>query len=323
MTVTVRADDVPAASRAEYWRHVVGDTEVPMEVRVDHGPDFPNRLVAGNVGGLWVSDVTSGPGESLRTWRHVRRSAPDFYQVWVQVRGHAMAEQDGRAARLRPGDFALSDLARPFRCAYPAFRGISVRFPRFLLPAHDVDLVRGLTGVRMAGDRGAGTLVSSLIRRLPRYLEDRDDADGTRVGTAVLDLLATALAGHVDRGDTIPPDPAQRALRLRIHAFIEQRLADPELAPALIAEAHHISVRYLHKLFEAEETTVAALIRRRRLDRCRRDLVDPSLVLRPVSAIGARWGFTSAAHFGKLFRLAYGLTPVEYRTKVAPRGSAG
>jgi AraC-like DNA-binding protein len=58
---------------------------------------------------------------------------------------------------------------------------------------------------------------------------------------------------------------------------------------------------------------VAGLIRQRRLERCRRDLLDPSLEDVPVSAIAARRGLTSAAHFSRVFRAAYGASPVEYR----------
>jgi AraC-like DNA-binding protein len=111
----------------------------------------------------------------------------------------------------------------------------------------------------------------------------------------------------------VPPNTSRRALVLRVHAFIEDRLGDPRLTPATIARAHHVSLRSLYKLFEEEHASVAGLIRERRLERCRRDLLDPSLGEVPVSAIAARWGLTNAAHFSRAFRAAYGASPVEYR----------
>ncbi len=130
---------------------------------------------------------------------------------------------------------------------------------------------------------------------------------------AALDLLTVALAGRLDRHGEVRPDVSQRALLLRVRAFIEDRLADPRLSPATVARAHHVSLRFLYKLFEGERASVAGLIRERRLDRCRRDLLDPSLGGVPVSAIAARWGLTNAAHFSRAFRAAYGVSPVEYR----------
>ena len=111
----------------------------------------------------------------------------------------------------------------------------------------------------------------------------------------------------------MPPETRQRALLQRSHAFVEQRLGDPELTPATIAGAHYISVRYLYRLFEGEPAGVAGWVRQRRLERCRRDLLDPALAARPVSAIAARWGLANASHFSRAFRAAYGLSPVEYR----------
>ncbi|MFI7132105.1 helix-turn-helix transcriptional regulator [Nonomuraea sp. NPDC050153] len=62
-----------------------------------------------------------------------------------------------------------------------------------------------------------------------------------------------------------------------------------------------------------EGHTVAGWIRERRLDQCRHDLADPLLAARPINAIAARWGFTSAAHFSQAFRSAYGLSPRQFR----------
>jgi AraC-like DNA-binding protein len=100
---------------------------------------------------------------------------------------------------------------------------------------------------------------------------------------------------------------------LRIQSFIGQHLGDPGLSPAMIAAAHHISVRTLHKLYEAEGQPIAASIRRQRLERCHQDLLDPGLRDCPVSAVGARWGFRDTAAFGRVFRSAYGVPPGEYR----------
>lgn len=134
-----------------------------------------------------------------------------------------------------------------------------------------------------------------------------------RLAAALMDLLIVALAERLGRAARLAPSTQRRALLASVRGFIDQRLADPELSPGAIAAAHHISLRYLHKLFEAQPTTVSGWIRQRRLERCRRDLLDPALADWPVSAIAARWGLVDAAHFSRLFRAAYGLPPTEYR----------
>jgi hypothetical protein len=61
-------------------------------------------------------------------------------------------------------------------------------------------------------------------------------------------------------------------LLLRIYAFIEESLPDPDLTPNRIAAAHHISSRSLFQLFEPRRVGVAGWIKRRLLEYCRRDL---------------------------------------------------
>jgi AraC-like DNA-binding protein len=112
---------------------------------------------------------------------------------------------------------------------------------------------------------------------------------------------------------------------LRIQAYIEERLGDPDLSPRSIAAAHHVSLRALHKLFEGSHTTVADRVRQRRLERARRDLLDPALRHEPVGAIATRWGFSSPTQFSRAFRTAHGVPPGEFRAHwlgPAPGGDA-
>jgi AraC-like DNA-binding protein len=189
---------------------------------------------------------------------------------------------------------------------------VAAVFPPSLLPLRDADLAR-LAALRVPGDHGAAALISSLARQLPEHLDGCTERGAARLAGAVLDLLVVALADRLERTAEISPETRQWALLRRTYALIEQRLADPELCPGELAAAQFISVRSLHKLFETQQTTVAEWVRQRRLERCARDLLDPALAGESIGAIGARWGITSQAHFSRLFRARYGVTPSDYR----------
>jgi AraC-like DNA-binding protein len=305
-----RTDDAPAGQRTRYWEQVVADTTLPLVGR-HHAGDFQARLVTGRLGHLTVTEATTPAGECVRTPRLIRRSSRDLYQIDVMTSGHVRVEHGGRRARLGPGDLALIDPTHPVRYVSSATTHVCVLFPRAMLPLAPDDVVR-LAGRRLAGDRGTGALVSTLARQLPRHLDDWHSSEAVHLGIAVVDLLRVALTARLSPAAT-PAEVRRQELLARVYAFIDDHLADPDLAPARIAAAHHISLRHLHKLFAAEQATVAGWVRRRRLERCRRDLLDPGLRHRPVSAIAARWGLTDPAHFSRAFRAAYGLPPVEYR----------
>nr|WP_316728251.1 helix-turn-helix transcriptional regulator [Streptomyces sp. 11x1] len=91
----------------------------------------------------------------------------------------------------------------------------------------------------------------------------------------------------------------------------------------MIAAAHHISLSYLHRLFQQDSPgeTVAAWIRAQRLEGARRDLADPALAATPVHTIAARWGMPRPSDFTRAFRWAYGVSPTGYR--VRERASRG
>ncbi|MGW7381446.1 helix-turn-helix domain-containing protein [Streptomyces sp. NPDC054794] len=109
--------------------------------------------------------------------------------------------------------------------------------------------------------------------------------------------------------------PIERLLH-DINTFIENHLADAGLTPASIAAAHHISVRYLHHLFQRDRRTVGTYVRQRRLERCRADLADPALAGRGVGQVGRHWGFRDPAVFSRAFKSAYGVTPGAYRSRL-------
>jgi AraC-like DNA-binding protein len=148
--------------------------------------------------------------------------------------------------------------------------------------------------------------------RLADSLDAVGGPNGTRLVHNALDLVTTLFNEELDLRGASSRDPHQILLG-RIHDFIEANLGDPDLSPGSIAAAHYISTRHLHDLFRELGTTVAASIRERRLERCRRDLRDPVLSDRPVTAIAARWGFLDSAHFSRIFRAAYGESPTGYR----------
>jgi AraC-like DNA-binding protein len=145
------------------------------------------------------------------------------------------------------------------------------------------------------------------------------EREAKRLGEVALDLAAATLAAQVDAEDQLGPETRRQALLARIEAFIEHNLGDPDLTPTVIAAHHHISLGYLHRLFQPRELTVAAWIRRQRLERARADLADLRLRARPLHAIAAQWGFRHAADFSRAFRAAHGLPPGDYRHQVLSR----
>jgi AraC-like DNA-binding protein len=316
--VLIRIDDESPSTRLDYFQHVVADTIVPFELRIDDDGDLRAEVLTGPLGTMHVTKVSAPPMRALRTPRLIRVSDPEVMKIAVQVRGHTVFAQDDREAALAVGDFTLEDLSRPCQLADldDVHEVLVVVFPRALLPLRDRELAR-LTTVAMSGRDGLGAPISTLALQLARHLDDYGPTEGGRLSSALMDLLIVAFAERLGCSHTIEAATRRRALLASVQTFMDQRLGDPSLSPSMVAAANHISLRYLYKLFETQHTTVAGWIRERRLEHCRQDLLDPTLGTCAVSAIGRRWGFIDASHFNRLFRAAFELPPAEYRRAVS------
>jgi AraC-like DNA-binding protein len=320
----VSTNGVPDNERFGCWRELVAKTLMPVDTRCEPQLErsFQAKLDICELGSVLVALMTGTPHEVHRTPKLIRQAGPADPEVCLLglgIRGAVVIAQDDRQAEVTPGDFFFYDTSRPYSGALspnvPASQMLIVRFARSLLPLSPRQLGQ-LTAVRIPGNHGVGALTSQFLRQLAQHFDDYSPADAARLSGIALDVLAAAFAHALDADKSLPPQTHHRALQARIHTFIQQNLGDPELTPGAIAAAHHISVRYLHKLFHEQGCTVAGWIRERRLERCRRDLADPLLADRPISAIAATWGFTNPAHFSQAFRAAFGFSPREFRATV-------
>jgi AraC-like DNA-binding protein len=316
MDTIFRTEDLPAAERFSGWAEVTAKTHVPTVFSSDHASDFRATLGLMDLGSVQVSALVHSPLESQRTPKLIRQSDPELYHLGFLRRGNGRFSQAGRDVVIGRHDLVLYDTSRPFRSQTDSEGSTSaeviMHMPKALLPLPS-NMVDRLIARPLPGDEGIGALLVGAINHLVVDRGRFKPADAIRVGTVLLDLLTSLLTRELDATAGVPPETHRAALAMEVRAFIERRLGDPLLSPSMIADAHRISVRLLQRIFQQDGLTVAAWIRHRRLDRCRRDLADPMLGSRPVHAIAARWGFPHAQHFSRAFRTAYGMPPQDYR----------
>ncbi|MFF0022721.1 AraC family transcriptional regulator [Streptomyces sp. NPDC005496] len=318
-----RTADLPVGDRFDAWTERLGRTHAPMELASDRSADYRARLRLIQLGDVTLWPSTFDPLVFRRTPKLIRRSDPEVLHLSLLQRGEGAATWAGREVAYGVDDFHVNCSS----WSYEIFTGpdpvttIGVEIPRSLiaLPAHQTDKV---IGRRISGREGFGALLAQFLVQLASDTDSYQPADAPRLGTVAADLV-TAVAAHVLESDVrLPPEAHGRALTLRVKAFVRRNLADPELTPATIAAAHHISRSYLHRLFQTEGITVAGYVREQRLRNARRDLTDPALRTRPIHVIAARWGFPRAAEFTRAFRTAYGVPPSEVRHG-SPRQAGG
>jgi len=323
MKAVVSTADVPAGRRFNFWQDAVCDVFVELDCRPVSDRHFFGEITTARANDLHFSVVRSCDQNVYRTPARIRAAKEDVLLISLQTRGHGLVIQDGREARLQPGDFACYDSTRPYTLSFnEKFEQLVLHMPRSLL-LERIGRSELLTARAISGASPVGSLVSPFLRQAAAVIGEVEPQTASRLAEISLALVTTAFGDLVDRERENAPEEqswARTALTYRAKAFIEEHLHDPKLAPTVVADALGISLRYLQLLFHAEHTTVSDWIWARRLARSQRRLTDPLLAHESIAQIAFGCGFTELAHFSRRFKAAFARSPRDYRAAHLPPG---
>ncbi|WP_181139438.1 helix-turn-helix domain-containing protein [Streptomyces sp. Ru71] len=308
---------VPPEDRVRHWERAVRSRLAPVEVTPRAGnTDFEGTISGGDAGCVRLLSMRATPLGLSCTARPVPAGRDDGPALILQEQGTATVRQDGRAAVVPAGCMVLLDLARPFRLEqHTPFHLYAVRLPERALGPSATHVPR-VTGRAFPGSEGVGALLRPFATEMAYGAATLAGHVRERLAGNLVDLVAALVDEQARLRGAKEPVTAREELVERIRAHIDTHLRDPRLSPARVAEAHGISLRRLHVLFEGEDTTVHRLVQQRRIEECARELRRRACASRSISAVGRGWGFRNAAHFSRAFRSVYGCSPSEWRAAV-------
>jgi AraC family transcriptional regulator len=148
--------------------------------------------------------------------------------------------------------------------------------------------------------------VTHVAARCVREFHACDPASDLALQGVALELLATVLRQRETR-ERRPPAWLLAARDL-LHAHVSDGVSLDVLAHACGAHPVHL-VRAFRQHFGAPP---GAYLRRLRVERARRSLLDTDL---PIAAIAAHAGFAHQGHLTRVFRTHLGTTPARYRAR--------
>lgn len=309
---TYSTSGIRPAQKTAYWNWLTWEKFLPCAAVIGDPVAFAGSVRRVRMADLYLSQLQADALTVHRSAQHVAQTREHRFFLHLQLEGDTISSQGGQEWRLKAGEFALADSARPSSKTYIGVRNRSlvVAIPAAILRRH-LPCPELMVGVVIDGHRGVGALAADfLCDSWKRHSTDLEPVAGDAVAGVLVDLLACAYA-------TITPvrdeGSVATARRVQVLNFIEAHLNDPELTPARIAASCKISARHLHHLFAGQGETIGKLILRRRLEEAARALGLPSQIHRSVTAIAFDLGFVSLTHFGRAFRQRYGCAPLEYR----------
>jgi AraC family transcriptional activator of tynA and feaB len=311
MSHSFSTDLVPASDRLEAWRWTATQICGDSRFQFPKASPFHGSIERRTLAGLEFTRFSSSP-VSFAKFPVVSEHAEDRGCIVItQLEGVRSYCQDGTTALLRPGDTTLVDSGRPWKsdCAGDCAR-LYLRIPRWRVESH-LRMARLPALPQISGISRSGAALYHLAASFYDGAEAMSAEEAAAAVEAYLDVLASCIV-QPDQVSTRPGNYAEH--QSRIEQFIEIHLAEPELNPPQIAAAIGVSVRHLHRIFLSRGHTVAEWIRERRLERCRKDLLNPRLSEKKITDIAFFWGFSDSAHFSKSFKKEFGLSPRAFRS---------
>ena len=173
----------------------------------------------------------------------------------------------------------------------------------------------GLLFPNAKGERlsvGDAALLTAFVRDLVRIGPSTlSPAAAAAVGEQIIDLTAIVLG---DRTGTMPRlGAAARIGTLKLRAFVESQLTNPDADAQSIAAGVGASESHANRLLALEGTSIHHLLIERRLNKCREMIEDPRHVHRSIGDIAFFYGFRDLSHFARVFKGHFGLSPSEHR----------
>jgi AraC-like DNA-binding protein len=309
---TLSTENVAAHRKVRFWNDTVSATVASATADPLDARTFSGTLKRLDLGAMRFAEIIGGAS-------HVRRSPSparaSHFVLSVMLAGEIVCRTEGSDTRLRTGDFWLFDSAAGAKLflAQPAsLLAIVVRREHI---ARYMACPEALTSLVVAGESGAGALASRYLRDFWARAEHELTAElAARFAEVGLQMVAGAYAAMPDAR------PERSCLltqhRMRIRAYIEQHLRDPDLTLQSIADDLRITRSYVHRLFSGDSESIARFILRRRLEEAHRVLTDCIQAGHSVTRIAFEHGFNSLPHFCRAFRAHYGITPREAQLQV-------
>lgn len=291
----------------EQFEAAASQSFVPLRIRVPAERGLHASFGGMAVDGVVVSRIASTPCQVRRDARAIGSGDRELLKIALHRRGRAGVEQNGRQGLLQPGDLVAYDTTRPYELRYwDDFETYVIGIPRSRLGLN-AELISRQCAAPLPAGPGVGQVASACITGLGKGFEV-SPAAAMHLADALISLIVSAFtdAGSPDTGTSSD-------LTDRILAYCLANLADPALSVGSVARRHGISVRYLQKLLNQRDMSLAAWIRRERLHRIRRDLSNPSLTNRTTAEIAARWGILDPTHLSRALKTEFGRTAQEIR----------
>lgn len=257
-----------------------------------------------------------------RSWHHIRSRRAAVRLMYFISQGELRVVNSAGSYVTEPGQFAIINADEPFYSRTTVGDRGNFECAVAVVPEH-----MAMSCLPWARDCNTAFEIDAAHRQLVNGLLDLLSFQGANLGRKSAESLATAFLQSVSDGvgdqiaNSAGPGTTMDKRFADIQACIQKYSTAVDLTCDRVAEYCGISPRYVCYVLRANNTSFSDLLWSHRLPSARDWLVSESFRRYPIHKIACMAGFKSAAHFSRMFKSAYGMSPKEYRINRADLGA--
>ncbi|MGC2775674.1 MAG: helix-turn-helix domain-containing protein [Bradyrhizobium sp.] len=300
------AEQMDTEANIAAWREAISTFFEVDALAADEATPFRADVLSYALGPVLFGMARASGQRFRRTAETIVRSGVDHIILQLYVRGSYEGVAGGRPIRVDAGDICVLDLAQTLETRATAFENFTLVVPR---PMFDARLLRieDLHGLVLPAEGALAPLLARHFGALFDYAPRMSFDECQAVIEGTVSLVAACLRGELESRDADRNVTADASL-LRVRQYIEAQLSSAELSADAVALHFGLSRASLYRLF-APIGGIADYIRSRRLHRAFFELASAGSRQVRIGEVARRWQLGTDAHFARLFKTAYGITP--------------
>lgn len=311
--VQVGGNTVPDDSQFAAWEQATSPLfdSIPLTESQSHACSLTGYLVDQ----LVFSRTAFDKIRFVRSPRNLSDSSSDCITLQYYATGQIQGSLDNGTPLLMQRDrVSIHDFAHAYSGIGETSDNFGIVIPRHYLTAHD-DIYRNAPMFSWSLTSPQGRLLISAWRTLWQQFPKMSQAEAPAIAAGFIGLLNGLLASQWSDQHC---DQFEKATLKAMQDYIATHLHQPTLNADQLCQTFHCSRATVYRLFQSLGG-VKNFIQNQRLNSCYRYLhrLNPASDLR-ISDIIGRWGFSNGAHFSRVFKQKFGVTPSEVKKMPSP-----
>jgi AraC-like DNA-binding protein len=309
-------DDLPAKDRLPHWREFFGRGIARLDIEPLTDTPFRSTATFTGLPDLRMMSIDAPGAEYRRTPKLLADGADDTLLTVIRS-GAGVVAQCGRRAEITQGDAIVMSCGEVGSMRFPqATQFLTLRMPlRRLKPA--APNIEDRIAERIPRDNPALRLLTSYVE-VWQQGELATTPELARVfASHIHDLFALVVGAGAGAAEMAAQGGGRAARLALVRPQIDNGVADPDFSLPVLARRIGASPRYVQMLLEEADSSFVKEVTDRRLQRARDLLCSLRHRHLCVIDIACECGFSSVAHFHRLFRRRYDATPGDWRARLA------